>query len=304
MKTGAPAPATTSREALGYGSLLVEWTEGAENRGGAAPEVFVNGSLSGPVDEMLLVLAGDYRIRVQRGRSQTREYPCTIHTDRVLVLEYESSDSSGLHHSAVAAVGFTAWCIISMIVHVVAPDFEINGNFAIGLAVFGAAYAADWWLSAHIPRGTLKVAEHAQDGTASPDSLHTSQSGRVIVHWVAAPPSPKVLLDGKPLGRVADVLRVRPGERRVRIKGWFEHSDEIWIFVPPGALIELGIERTAMGIIGIPMVAIPGLAPIFALYLWDLIDWAVPLIAGGLATSAAMVYVASRLGPTIKLQVT
>jgi hypothetical protein len=325
MQSHSPKPAPASRGSLRYGTLIVEWMEGAERRRGAVPEVFVNGCLVGPVDEQLPVAAGDYRIRVRRGRSQTREYDCTIHADQVLALEYESSEATQIHKGLMFSVACLAFGLIRLLLLVVLPDVDITDsgmNIPIGLAVFGAIFAADLWLAPHFPRGTLKVAQHEDalaqttggGATAVRDDCQPLHSGRLIVHLVVEPinlkaislppPRPNVIIDGKVIGRVADVLRVRPGQHRVRIQGWFEHSDELPVLVSPGELVELETYRTSSGWFGMVAVVIPGIAGIFFAFYLDMNEWVTAaLIGSGLAASIGMLFVANWLGPTIDLEV-
>lgn len=111
---------------------------------------------------------------------------------------------------------------------------ETLRNKLIAAAGIGVVVLAHRCLSPYFFRGTLKAGRPA------------SPSARLMVNLIAAP-RPKVLIDGKVAGAVADVLRVRPGERHVRVRGWVDHSDEIAIYAAAGQLVELEASRTSSG---------------------------------------------------------
>jgi hypothetical protein len=320
MATHLPTAGRKSIANDAQSTLLVEWTEGAEKRGKHEPDVIVDGLTLGGVDQPIRIAPGNRRIQVRRRRSSTPVLPCSVHPGETVVLEYEFSELSSIHHALLLAVSAAVWFSLQWIANVVAPLADrdvLRTLFAV--TTFGALFAADWLVAPYFARGTLRIADPKSRTPTEEEARDVGEvvgaaklpAGRLLVHLVVAPikfivtlppPSPKVFVDGKPLGSVADPIRLRVGEREVHIRGWFEHSDPISIYVREGRLVQLEAKRTSSGVTAMVATALPFTVAILAITLFHLIDHAIPIMLGGAAASLIGMLAISRWSPTYTLE--
>jgi hypothetical protein len=320
MSSQSPSVRRKSAASDSQSTLLVEWTEGAEKRGHLVPDVLVDGRVVGQVDQPLSISPGRHRIQVARRRYSTPALPCDVPAGATIVLECEFGELSLAHQATFLAISAAVWFSLQWIAHLVAPLADRDAlRTVFAITTFGVLFAADWLLGPCFARGVLSIADRespdAAEGTASDRDRAAGAArlpaGRLLVHLVVAPvrfiitlppPRPKVFVDGRPLGKVAEPIRLRTGQRTVYIRGWFEHSDPISINVREGRLVELEAKRTSSGIAAVVATALPFAAAILSITFFNLIDQAILIMLGGAAASLLGMLVFSHWRPTYELE--